>query len=109
MRECQGCRCGLCCGGWPIVATEQDAEREPLIRDCRRNGQGEYLLNRPGSACRFFEKDPGGIGRCTIYTTRPAVCQRFECDGAQGQLIRENPGRFYFDSEEERAGVGPIS
>lgn len=74
MQGCHDCRCGLCCGGWPIVATEKDARREPLILDCPRNGQGEYKLNQPGGRCRFLSKGQGGLAHCGIYSTRPDVC-----------------------------------
>jgi Fe-S-cluster containining protein len=100
MHGCENCRCGLCCGGWPIVATDEDARRQPLILDCSRNGQGQHLLNQPGGPCRFLQKDKTGLAHCGIYSTRPEVCRRFDCQGVQGRLIRENQGRFYYDSEE---------
>jgi hypothetical protein len=60
MQGCKDCRCGLCCGGWPIVANKQDARREPLILDCPRNGQTEGATLPIARSTRRGQKFAGG-------------------------------------------------
>ena len=77
------CRCGLCCQGLLIEASELDAQREPKIARYGRKYRDIdlYLLNRKdGGGCVFFHRDEAGRGVCEIYDTRPLCCRLFNCD-----------------------------
>jgi Fe-S-cluster containining protein len=95
------CRCGECCRRLLIEVSQEDAEREPKIKErgdpiyadprLTRSGKPElegYLLNRKENAyaCTFL--DPT-TSLCSIYETRPWVCRVFDCDGqGKEQLIQ---------------------
>lgn len=39
-------------------------------------------------ACRYLRGTPGARCSCTIYTTRPKICQKFHVDGAMCRAAR---------------------
>lgn len=88
------CRCGICCEGITVLADDEDAEREPLIRQMAtpipRDACGHtYRLSRPGTGdrpgpCVFFRRD-GDVGICAIHDTKPEHCRRWDCDSELGR------------------------
>jgi Fe-S-cluster containining protein len=89
--ECDGC--GACCRTWPVLVSDEDAAREPRIKD-----EGRPLPQYLGTpywryrlfplpfheTCCFLD----GEQRCTIYETRPRVCREFEAGGERCQEAR---------------------
>ncbi len=93
--ECDGC--GACCRTFPIFASADDALREPRIAAEGRKlpaslagGEWHYRLYPLPflEACCFLD----GEQRCTIYESRPAVCQRFAAGEEQCQTARQRQG-----------------
>ena len=89
--ECDGC--GACCGSIPIFASKMDADREPrLVAETRllppslvQPGWSRQLFPLPFlETCGFLD----GAKRCTIYATRPQVCQDFAAGGWHCQQAR---------------------
>jgi Fe-S-cluster containining protein len=95
MYECDGC--GACCRTWPVLVSDDDAEREPRIKD-----EGRALPQYLGTPywryrlfplpfherCCFLSEDQ----RCTVYETRPRVCREFEAGGERCQEARRLSG-----------------
>jgi Fe-S-cluster containining protein len=94
--ECDGC--GACCSGaFPIFVSKMDADREPRIaagtvllpRSLAQPGWSRQLYPLPFlEACGFLDE----AKRCTIYATRPQVCQDFPAGGNQCQQARQKMG-----------------
>lgn len=89
--ECDGC--GACCETWRVLVAEEDAQREPRIRDEARelpeNQRTPYwrfvLFPLPfHTSCAFLD----GQKRCGIYETRPRVCREFEAGSERCQEAR---------------------
>jgi Fe-S-cluster containining protein len=88
--------CGACCKTFPVLVSIRDAEREPRILDEARclepwqqREEWNYQLHPLPflNGCCFL----GGDDRCTVYSTRPSVCRRFqagseECHEARARL-----------------------
>jgi len=90
-------RCGACCCTFPVLASTDDAVREPRIAACAR--KLEPWLERPGwrwqlhplpfqEGCTFLGDD----SLCRIYETRPDVCRRFEAGSPECAEARRRRG-----------------
>ena len=84
--HCRGC--GACCHTFPVFVSNEDAGREPRIKQCGRllaesikTEQRTYqLFPLPFlDCCTFLDQEK----RCRIYTTRPTVCRNFEVGSDQ--------------------------
>lgn len=111
MYECDGC--GACCQSFPIFASREDAAREPRIAKEGRELPGDQqtdewhyqLFPLPFlDACTFLDRE----NRCTIYASRPCVCQRFPAGSEQCQEARQRHGieRLEEVRGELRSGMG---
>ena len=81
-------RCGACCKTFPVFASRDDAEIEPLIslRGCliaewERSDERLYQIHPLpfNRACAFLSEK----SLCEIYGTRPGTCRRFEAGSDQ--------------------------
>lgn len=82
-------KCGLCCVGLIIEATELDAWREPRIAaECKElkgmDGPVWSIACGPENPCPFHLRDR----TCEIYPTRPNACVGFEPGGEQCREVR---------------------
>jgi len=89
--------CGACCGCFPIFATEEDADRAPVIREegirvenfLRMDKVAYRLFPLPfQDACAFLKDDK----LCRIYESRPNVCRKFEPGSGQCIEARRRMG-----------------
>ncbi len=100
--ECDGC--GACCIHLTISVTEEDVRREPKLIDAARHlypletispeglaelkKTGFYLTYGFEDHCRMLDDN----GACSIYASRPRVCQRFEPGNPLCQNVRALAG-----------------
>ncbi len=89
--------CGACCRCFPIFVSDEDGEREPLIKEngilernfLRTEKRAYRLYPLPfHDGCPFLQED----NRCRIYETRPSVCRQFAVGSAQCLEARKRKG-----------------
>jgi Fe-S-cluster containining protein len=85
--------CGACCKTWRVMASAEDAAREPrIVREGKKlppgtaTGYWEYQLFKLPfhEGCCFL----GPENKCGIYETRPGVCRGFTAGSDRCQEAR---------------------
>lgn len=71
--------CGTCtaCCHTPPFLDDGETSPHPVIEDFNLMQQvwQKRFFRRPDGKCMFLDE----IDRCSIYSSRPAVCRRFDC------------------------------
>lgn len=105
--ECDGC--GACCGCYMVLASRDDAVREPRIAEegqrlapWLETERWSYRLTQLPfhEACCFLDGDR----LCSIYETRPQVCRDFAAGEEPCQLARVAKGLPPLESVGGRSG-----
>lgn len=74
MGEAECRQCGACCRGLPVRIDPKDIAREPRLAP-------HAPVMAIGTNCPFLVQHGQGAWECSIYKTRPRVCQEFTVAG----------------------------
>jgi Fe-S-cluster containining protein len=95
--ECATCP-GHCCKNDTIIlhpefgdvvsTYDTEATTHPMTGEL-----AHMLKHKPNGDCIYFG-EVGGVGRCTVYQRRPAICRSFDCGLSYAKLPREERRRL---------------
>jgi Fe-S-cluster containining protein len=95
--ECASCPAHCCKGdtimlhpemGDPPFAYQVVAVEHPIT-----GAPGYMLAHKPNGDCIYLG-EVDGVGRCTIYSHRPAICRRFDCGLSYASMPRRDRKRM---------------